>query len=114
MTENRKVDVALFSAPEDPRAVEVAGRLEAAASESAHPILDHPVFELLFASLSLEQVAVNVIRMAHDLSLHPMADGVSPADQADFLASHGCSEMQVFFFSAAIPPEVFREKLEIE
>ncbi|MEO1936582.1 MAG: hypothetical protein ABGX04_17555 [Myxococcales bacterium] len=40
----------------------------------------------------------NVIRMAQDLSLHPIPEGVSHADQADFLAVNGCREMQAFFF----------------
>ncbi|MFK7897305.1 MAG: putative bifunctional diguanylate cyclase/phosphodiesterase [Myxococcota bacterium] len=52
----------------------------------------------------------NVIRMANDLSLIPIAAGVSHADQAEFLASQGCNEMQGFYFSAAIPAEAFRDK----
>ncbi|GEM_PF-2740932 len=56
----------------------------------------------------------NVIRMAHDLKLHPIAEGVSHADQAEFLLAQGCHEMQGFYFSAAIPPDAFREKLEAD
>ena len=55
----------------------------------------------------------NVIKMATDLNLQPIAEGVSHADQADFLASHGCNEMQGFHFSAAMPAEAFREKLRL-
>ena len=32
----------------------------------------------------------------------------------EFLVAEGCHEMQGFYFSAAIPPEAFREKLENE
>ena len=59
------------------------------------------------------QLLANVIRMAQDLSLQPIAVGVSHADQAEFLAAHGCTEMQGFHFSAAIPARAFREKLSI-
>ena len=45
--------------------------------------------------------------------LYPIAEGVSHADQAEFLAANGCHEMQGFFFSAAIPAAAFREKLQL-
>ena len=54
----------------------------------------------------------NVIRMAHDLNLEPIAEGVSHGDQAEFLSQQGCHEMQGFHFSAAIPAQAFREKLD--
>ncbi|MEM9177142.1 MAG: EAL domain-containing protein [Myxococcota bacterium] len=60
------------------------------------------------------QLLANVIRMAHDLNLHPIAEGVSHADQAEFLDAQGCHEMQGFHFSAAIPAQTFREKLGTE
>ncbi|MCP4907608.1 MAG: EAL domain-containing protein [bacterium] len=49
-----------------------------------------------------------------DLNLDPIAEGVSHRDQAEFLAAHGCLEMQGFYFSAAISPRTFREKPEID
>jgi EAL domain-containing protein (putative c-di-GMP-specific phosphodiesterase class I) len=51
--------------------------------------------------------------MAKDLSLYPIAEGVSHADQAEFLAANGCHEMQGFFFSGAIPGPAFLEKLQL-
>ena len=57
------------------------------------------------------QLLANVIRMAHDLSLHPVAEGVSHADQAEFLAEHGCHEMQGFHFAAALPVAEFRKQI---
>ena len=60
------------------------------------------------------QLLANVIRMAQDLHLHPIAEGVSHADQAEFLAAQGCHEMQGFHFSGAIPAQAFREKLEAD
>ncbi len=85
-------------------------------------LMSQPIDVLKLDRLLIETVApdgegslllANVIRMAQDLSLHPIAEGVSHADQAEFLCANGCHEMQGFFFSAAIPAQVFREKLEI-
>jgi EAL domain-containing protein (putative c-di-GMP-specific phosphodiesterase class I) len=83
-------------------------------------LMSQPIDVLKFDRLLVDTVApdgegsqllANVIRMAHDLSLHPIAEGVSHADQARFLASHGCHEMQGFFFSAAVSAEAFRDQL---
>lgn len=58
------------------------------------------------------QLLANVIRMAHDLNLQPIAEGVSHSDQASFLTTQNCHEMQGFLFSAALPPDAFLELLE--
>ena len=85
-------------------------------------LMSQPIDVLKLDRLLIETVApdgegslllANVIRMAQDLSLHPIAEGVSHADQAEFLCANGCYEMQGFFFSAAMPTQVFREKLEL-
>jgi diguanylate cyclase (GGDEF)-like protein len=85
-------------------------------------LMSQPIDVLKLDQLLIETVApdgegshllANVIRMAHDLNLYPIAAGVSHADQAEFLTSNGCHEMQGFYFSAAIPARAFREKLEI-
>ena len=83
-------------------------------------LMDQPIDVLKLDRSLIETVApdgggspllANVIRMATDLSLHPVAEGVAHVDQADFLVANGCHEMQGGFFSAAIPAEAFREKL---
>ncbi len=83
-------------------------------------LMDQPIDVLKLDRSLIETVApdgggspllANVIRMATDLSLHPVAEGVSHVDQADFLVANGCHEMQGGFFSAAIPAAAFREKL---
>lgn len=76
--------------------------------------LDRRLIETVAPDGEGSQLLANVIRMAHDLNLHPIAEGVAHADQAEFLAAQGCYEMQGFYFSAAIPPDAFREKLELE
>ena len=75
--------------------------------------LDRRLIETVAPDGDGSTLLANVIRMARDLSLHPIAEGVSHADQAEFLSSQGCHEMQGFFFSAAIPAQAFREKLEL-
>jgi EAL domain-containing protein (putative c-di-GMP-specific phosphodiesterase class I) len=85
-------------------------------------LMSQPIDVLKLDRLLIETVApdgagspllASVIRMAKDLSLYPIAEGVSHADQAEFLVANGCHEMQGFFFSAAIPGAAFREKLQL-
>ena len=75
--------------------------------------LDRRLIETVAPDGEGSQLLANVIRMAQDLSLHPIAEGVSHADQAEFLSTHGCHEMQGFHFSAAISAEALRVKLGI-
>ncbi len=60
------------------------------------------------------RLLASVIRMARDLNLHPVAEGVSHSDQAEFLSAEGCYEMQGFHFSAAIPADALREQIAHE
>jgi len=85
-------------------------------------LMSQPIDVLKFDKSLIETVAPdgegspllsNVIRMARDLSLIPIAEGVSHADQAKFLVANGCYEMQGFLFAAAMPSKAFREKLGI-
>ncbi|MEZ4353875.1 MAG: EAL domain-containing protein [Myxococcota bacterium] len=76
--------------------------------------LDRKLIETIAPDGGGSQLLANVIRMAHDLALHPIAEGVSHADQAEFLASQGCHEMQGFYFAAALPARTFRRELGIE
>jgi len=73
--------------------------------------LDRRLIETVAPDGEGSQLLANVIRMAHDLSLHSIADGVSHADQAEFLAQHGCFEMQGYYFSGALSPEDFRARI---
>ncbi len=73
--------------------------------------LDRLLIETVAPDGEGSQLLANVIRMAHDLSLHPIADGVSHADQAEFLAQHGCFEMQGYLFADALSPEEFRTRI---
>ncbi len=76
--------------------------------------LDRRLIETVAPDGDGSRLLANVIRMAHDLNLIPIAAGVAHADQAEFLSAQGCHEMQGFHFSAAIPGLAFREKLQID
>lgn len=52
-------------------------------------------------------IARSIIAMGHNLNLRVIAEGVETAGQLAYLRSHGCDEMQGFFFSWALPAEEF-------
>ena len=52
-----------------------------------------------------------IISIAEKLRLDVVAEGVESTGQRDFLATHGCTEMQGYLFSPAIPAEAFAEML---
>jgi len=74
--------------------------------------LDRRLIETVAPDGDGSRLLANVIRMAHDLSLQAIAEGVSHADQAEFLAQQGCYAMQGFYFSGALPAKTFLEKLD--
>jgi diguanylate cyclase (GGDEF)-like protein len=73
--------------------------------------LDRRLIETVAPDGEGSQLLANVIRMAQDLSLHPIADGVSHEDQAEFLLGHGCFEMQGYLFAGALSAEDFRTRI---
>jgi EAL domain-containing protein (putative c-di-GMP-specific phosphodiesterase class I) len=50
-------------------------------------------------------IATAVIALAHSLGLSVVAEGVETQGQSDFLASHGCDNVQGFFYSRPIAAE---------
>ena len=55
-----------------------------------------------------------IIGLAHALNLNVVAEGVESVDQAMFLVAHGCSEMQGYLFSAALPADDIADLLVLD
>lgn len=56
-------------------------------------------------------VASTIVAMAHSLALGVIAEGVETQDQALFLRSLGCEEMQGYLFSRPVPASDFEQLL---
>jgi len=54
-----------------------------------------------------QTIVTTIIDMAHNLGLHTIAEGVETAQQLDFLRSHGCDEIQGYYFSKPLPVAAF-------
>ena len=50
-------------------------------------------------------IASAIISLAHSLDIQVIAEGVETAEQVQFLAEHGCDEVQGFYFSRAVPAD---------
>jgi len=46
---------------------------------------------------------VSIVGLAHSIGLSVVAEGVETQSQADFLAAHGCDELQGYYFSRPVP-----------
>jgi len=50
-------------------------------------------------------IALSMINLAHSLKLKVVAEGVETEGQLNFLRSHGCDEMQGYYFARPLPVE---------
>lgn len=57
------------------------------------------------------KIATAVIALAHSLGQKVVAEGVETPYQRDFLANHGCDQLQGFLFARPEPIEVFERRL---
>ncbi len=53
-------------------------------------------------------LSIAIIAMAHSLNLKVIAEAVETADQMEFFKSRGCDEIQGYYISPPLPPEVFK------
>ena len=61
----------------------------------------------LTVDASADGIVQAILAMAKVLELNVVAEGVETEEQADFLRSHGCNEMQGWLFSKALPVAEF-------
>ncbi|MBZ5200849.1 EAL domain-containing protein [Planomicrobium chinense] len=50
-----------------------------------------------------------IIRMAHDLELNVIAEGVETKEQVDFLKTHRCNQAQGYYFNRPLPSQKIEE-----
>ena len=56
-------------------------------------------------------IVTSIIALAHNLKLAVIAEGVETLDQLDYLRSHGCDEMQGYYFSKPLAAADFEALL---
>jgi diguanylate cyclase (GGDEF)-like protein/PAS domain S-box-containing protein len=56
-------------------------------------------------------IAQAIIKMSHTLGLKVVAEGVETSSQLAFLSSHGCDQMQGYYFSRPVPAAEVTEML---
>jgi len=56
-------------------------------------------------------IVTSIIALAHNLKLAVIAEGVETLEQLDYLRSHGCDEMQGYYFSRPLAPQDFEQLL---
>lgn len=59
------------------------------------------------------EIAATIIAMARNLRLNVVAEGVETAEQAQFLADHGCQAYQGYLFSRPLPADEFERLLQL-
>ncbi len=59
-------------------------------------------------------IVASIISLAANLKLKVVAEGVETQEQVKYLVSHGCNEIQGYYFSVPATPEIIETMLEIE
>lgn len=55
-------------------------------------------------------IVANIVKMAKDLNISVLSEGVETQNQVDFLTQIGCDMVQGYFFSKPIPVDEFEKK----
>lgn len=79
--------------------------------------IDKSFVDDVISSKNDAAIALSVISLAHNLNMKVIAEGVETRAQVDFLARHGCDEMQGYYFSRAVAARAFttllRDKMNL-
>ncbi len=59
-----------------------------------------------------ETITDIIIKLAHSLKLHSIAEGVEYPEQLEFLREHGCEEIQGYYYAKPMPLAEFIEYVE--
>ncbi|MCR5167763.1 MAG: EAL domain-containing protein, partial [Oscillospiraceae bacterium] len=57
-------------------------------------------------------VISNLVRMAKDLGIMTVSEGIETSEQAEYLSSICCNTAQGYYFDKPLPPEGFMQKLK--
>ena len=74
--------------------------------------IDQSFIQKIGSSLSGDRIVDAVITLARSLDMRVIAEGVETNNQAAFLFSHGCDEMQGFLFCPPLPARALDELLK--
>jgi diguanylate cyclase (GGDEF)-like protein/PAS domain S-box-containing protein len=58
-------------------------------------------------------IVTSIISLSHSLKLHVIAEGVETREQLEHLRSHGCDEMQGYYFSKPVPAAELEQMLRM-
>jgi len=72
--------------------------------------LDHRFFQQGYDGERNRAVVSNVIRMARELKMRTVAEGIEEEKQVDFLRELGCDYIQGYYYSRPIPARTFEER----
>ena len=57
------------------------------------------------------KIADNIVKLAHDLNLHVVAEGVETIEQLDIIRKMGCDQLQGYFLGVPTKIEKFADLL---
>ena len=69
--------------------------------------IDRSFVRRVHASREAAAIVRSIIELAHALGKKVVAEGVETADELEFLRSHGCDEVQGYYYSRALKPRDF-------
>ncbi|WP_242824816.1 EAL domain-containing protein [Clostridium botulinum] len=72
--------------------------------------LDKSFFPNNSVSSKEKIIVANIVKMAKDLNISVLSEGVETQNQVDFLTQIGCDMVQGYFFSKPIPIDEFEKK----